>query len=944
MAITSFESVMLHTHQLARSNKVVTNNLTGSQNALARVVRPTLIAAIGGTGTAAVRFAKARMEQYLDSKRHFVALRAFDTDSQDDQSPRLVNNSEFVYLGGFNAQAVCQDVIEGRGFSHLSQWLPPWLDFHQVACGAGGIRPIGRLCYFYRRDRIEASIREALTSIRDSDLALRHFKETGVQVNIDAGIDIHLICSLCGGTGSGMFLDMAFDLRRWAKEFTDKEVTVTGHLVLPEAFRNRPVVMRSLEANCYAALQELDHYMNVESRQAWRVEYQPGNLQVSEHLPFDYCYLLSGSQQGGSMDVTGLTSMIGESLFLFSSTEVGQRVLAGAINTSAQRRGTRDAQGRVCCYSSYGMLGMEIPLELLGRALGSELARDARHRILQPAPQQDREMDAQIDALLPSIGLTTDASERFVPSLKLDLAPIIIMFNSKQENVARAMLTEHLLLMRADLQQRAKQQAALPLCDVKDLRAALRKGLLELMPQPSGFDRSLNFLKGVSGRLQTLRESLLGAVLEAKGEAEKHRIRAEAIERQGVAKVENIDAELGAWRQAAQIEARQIVLEGQALNLSSFLDEVRHLITRWQKIRTMFDHLRMERPLTEDSYYALRRSRASVCPVEWFNKLLEPFRDDMIHRVLAALVGEYDTWSNFSAGELSSRFFAICANTMQEHFAAEAGMNCDQLLADCYGYPGDRYREIVASLLSRARASWEIHESYPLRDSTLEVSAIGAVTDSHLYKAVQETHRDLTPVGSQWSDFVPILRTEHIMSLTGLKRLPSYRQSFMDSINLEQRYDLHFFLDRRWVSELVFPDEGLGELDDYRRFTLSEAVGAIKNLDGGYVFVAGRMRVPLNTYRHMAFEYFRQNYDLNKRADNRIARSGVLFSKDKLESHIGKLRNKIDRASNGSNGTNGTNGSNGRSSHGRPTSREVQQVHQEIRAVLAALKNGDGAL
>lgn len=916
------------------------NSFGVSQNALARVVRPTLIAAIGGTGTAAVRFAKERLEQYLDSKRHFVALRAFDTDSQDDQSPRLVNNSEFIYLGGFNAQAVCQDVIEGRGFAHLSQWLPPWLDFHQVACGAGGIRPIGRLCYFYRRDRIEAAVREALTSIRDSDLALRHFKDTGVQVNIDAGIDIHLVCSLCGGTGSGMFLDLAFDLRRWAKEFTDKEVTVTGHLVLPEAFRNRPVVMRSLEANCYAALQELDHYMNVESAQAWRVEYQPGNLQVSEHLPFDYCYLLSGLQQGGSMDVTGLTSMIGETLFLFSATEVGQRVLAGAINTSAQRRGTRDANGRVCCYSSYGMLGMEIPLELLGRSLGNDLARDARHRVLQPAPQADREVEAQLDALLPSVGLTLDAVERFVPPLRLDLAPVIIMFNSKQENVARAMLTEHLSQTREELQHRARQHATTPVCDLKDLRAALRKGLLELMPQPSGFDRSLNFLGGVFSQLQTLRENLLGSALEAKSEADRHRIRAESIEHHGVTQVQNIDAELGAWKQTVQLETRQTVLEGQAFSLTAFLDEVRHLITRWQRIRTMFDHLRMERTITEDSYYALRRSRASVCPLEWFNKLLEPFRDDMIHKVLVALAGEYDTWSHFSAAELSARFYDICARTMQEHFEAEAGMSCEELLADCYGYPGDRYREIVTSLLSRARASWEVHESYSLRDSTLEVSAIGAVADSHLYKALQETHRDLTPVGKQWSDYVPILRTEHIMSLTGLKRLPSYRQSFCDSINLEQRYDLHFFLDRRWVSELVFPDEGLDELEDYRRFTLSEAVGAIRNLDGGYVFVSGRMRVPLNTYRHMAFENFRRNGDLNKRAEARIERSGVLSSKERLENHLVKLRNKIARASNGLHGSNG----NGRSAHGRPTGREVQQVHQEIRAVLSALKNGDGAL
>jgi len=315
-------------------------------------------------------------------------------------------------------------------------------------------------------------------------------------------------------------------------------------------------------------------------------------------------------------------------------------------------------------------------------------------------------------------------------------------------------------------------------------------------------------------------------------------------------------------------------------------------------------------------------------------------------------VGEYDTWCHFSSAELSSRFYAICAKTLREHFEGEAGMNCDELLADCYGYPSDRHREIVSSLASRARASWEIHESYPLRDSTLEVSAIGAVTDSNLYKTLQETHRDVTAVGNQWSDYVPILRTEHIMSLTGLKRLPSYRQSFIDSINLEQRYDLHFFLDRRWVSQLVFPDEGLEQLEEYRRFTLSEAVGAIKNRDGGYMFIAGRTRVPLNTYRHMAFESFRRNGDLNKRAEDRIAKSGVMSSKEQLESHLDKLRNKIVRASNGHNGHNGHNGSNGNGSkssngrvaHGRPTSREVQQVHQEIRAVLAALKNGDGAL
>ncbi|MEX2261868.1 MAG: tubulin-like doman-containing protein [Bryobacteraceae bacterium] len=130
-------------------------------------MKPTLIAAVGGTGASAAKQAKLRFDQFVGPRRHYAAIRAFDTDYQDDRTPRLVAHAEHVYLGGFNAQSVIQDVIAGREeFRHYAKWLPPWLSFQQVAVGAGGIRPIGRLCYFYQRERIKGAVTEALTGSR----------------------------------------------------------------------------------------------------------------------------------------------------------------------------------------------------------------------------------------------------------------------------------------------------------------------------------------------------------------------------------------------------------------------------------------------------------------------------------------------------------------------------------------------------------------------------------------------------------------------------------------------------------------------------------------------------------------------------------------------------------------------------------------------------------
>ncbi|MFM6613220.1 MAG: tubulin-like doman-containing protein, partial [Dolichospermum sp.] len=71
---------------------------------------------------------------------------------------------------------------------------------------------------------------------------------------IEPGLNIFVVGSLCGGTGSGMFLDVGYTLKNL---YGEDGAQILGYLVIsPELYGNTT----SMIANTYAALQELNYY------------------------------------------------------------------------------------------------------------------------------------------------------------------------------------------------------------------------------------------------------------------------------------------------------------------------------------------------------------------------------------------------------------------------------------------------------------------------------------------------------------------------------------------------------------------------------------------------------------------------------------------------------------------------------------------------------------
>lgn len=169
-------------------------------------------------------------------------------------------------------------------FDHISTWFPPQLlkDLKSIENGAGAIRPVGRLAFFHNHNKIQSAIKNA------DNRTQGHSKELlNKNIILESGTNIFVVGSLCGGTGSGIFIDVAYTLRQiYGYEPIN---TINAYLVIaPELYGGGAGV----KVNTYAALKELDYYSSPKRRFQQNYDAQ-GIVSIDESRPpFDYCYLV----------------------------------------------------------------------------------------------------------------------------------------------------------------------------------------------------------------------------------------------------------------------------------------------------------------------------------------------------------------------------------------------------------------------------------------------------------------------------------------------------------------------------------------------------------------------------------------------------------------------------------------------------------------------------
>ena len=182
---------------------------------------------------------------------------------------------------------------------YLKKWLPPiLLDVPSFTKGTGGRRVAGRLLLWENYDLICKVISQAKAKILNSqDKTLEILKSNNIQ-NIDVVTDkvkVFIFGSLCGGTCSGMCIDIAYLVRNIIEQ---QNLSLTGIFTIPnfEQSIDPDLQNNTININSYCAVTELAYFFYY-GKNPRPIKHYLFNNEIKDCPPYDDVYLESSTNE-----------------------------------------------------------------------------------------------------------------------------------------------------------------------------------------------------------------------------------------------------------------------------------------------------------------------------------------------------------------------------------------------------------------------------------------------------------------------------------------------------------------------------------------------------------------------------------------------------------------------------------------------------------------------
>jgi hypothetical protein len=392
--------------------------------------RPTLVIGLGGTGTLVLKRLKRLIrEKFDDNRSELFQLLALDTEMQSlDYYQRLevrefMNLAETTILGDDIVESMMNSQTE-QIYKGLRAWWPIQSNGHSpffpgdIVSGAKATRCVGRLALWYRGMEVYRAIEQRLNSA----LLIRGLRRVDIPATGNSA-KVFIVCSLAGGTGSGMYIDIAYMLRHILNKMGMTSF-MTG-LLLADASPFASIIqeeglVRRMEANTYAALCELDWFMGgyrgaSQNGEASNTRY---NLQYLGHLrvqspskPFDVCYLLTGMNEHGRRlrHLDDLTEMMAQEIFLEIATPLGRT--GRSVLDNVERLSYYSQYGpRPLAYSSFAVSSLDLTPKLVVQQCTLSLAKYMLERLIKFDREGEARLSVQVQEQLGDLPLHTDGA------------------------------------------------------------------------------------------------------------------------------------------------------------------------------------------------------------------------------------------------------------------------------------------------------------------------------------------------------------------------------------------------------------------------------------------------------------------------------------------------------------------------------------------------------
>ncbi|MCU1246863.1 MAG: hypothetical protein JWN02_2773, partial [Acidobacteria bacterium] len=338
------------------------------------IFRPTVVIGLGGTGYKAVLKLKKRFVDAYGSVPPIIRFLTIDTteNSETTAAPdaasevQLDPNEIYVLQVGNPAGLV------GGPNEHIDEWWPPEIPTAAIIAGAGQVRARGRLALFAKANEVFGRIQRAVDDVRNIRNQKQMFTDQ-FQISSRSGVEVHIVGSLAGGTGSGLFLDVAFITRSLLGN--DEASNFTGVLLLPRLFSGYPGTTL-VKSNAYGALKEIEHLST--RKDSFQINYGARKIEVNR-APFDLIYLIDSiNEQGRTVtDHNDLYSLIADGLYIQIASQIGTDSSNAVDNIKTQIAVAGQVKGRSPQYCSLGVASLAMP------SFDAYLFEDAKRLVIE---------------------------------------------------------------------------------------------------------------------------------------------------------------------------------------------------------------------------------------------------------------------------------------------------------------------------------------------------------------------------------------------------------------------------------------------------------------------------------------------------------------------------------------------------------------------------------
>ena len=322
------------------------------------VFRPTVVIGLGGTGYEVVLKLKKRFIDaygYVPEIIRFLSIDTTENIKEREKSPD--GNKVILEPNELYAISVANPIPYTRN-DNIAEWWPKDIPTSSLISGAGQIRARGRLALFAKVGDINGLIAQAINTVREIRTSAQAFSDN-FQVSNRDGVEIFIVGSLAGGTGSGTFLDIAFLARQYLNSFSN----ITGVFVLPRVFANLPQT-HLVKSNAYGALKEIEHFWGLTPSNTIEIDYGVAKVRA-DRPPFDAVFLIDGVNKKGTVvsRPDDLQNLVADGLYVQIGSQIGLDAANVADNIRAYLATGEKVRGRKINYCSFGFATLTLPVQ-----------------------------------------------------------------------------------------------------------------------------------------------------------------------------------------------------------------------------------------------------------------------------------------------------------------------------------------------------------------------------------------------------------------------------------------------------------------------------------------------------------------------------------------------------------------------------------------------------